>query len=276
MSETQHYFPLGQIPVNTLVALGTKTKTARHRSLANGCVSSKTDVVIENGRAIRIMLHRPSRGGEGGPLRDGDGVNILNVCGGSSEAHSLEAAGDDSLVWRPTGTLQPAAFWYVFESPHGVATTRRELEIMQSVYLVHADKIVSTLPNALKFSLSTTYLHGTAFTPVPFYFTTPHYLPTQRIPKFITEWFPTYRLNNERWLTAWNQSTALHLHHKSKWNKEVLAQLAVEANAAGLLTASEASSGLATKPWTRDTIMAKAELHMGVQPKVLEWKKLGT
>ena len=269
------YFSLGQIPVNTLVALGTKTKTSRHRSLASGCISisGKSEVAIENGRAIRIILHRPATDGASHPLRDGDGVNILNVCGKNTEAHSLEADVDGSLVWSSAGSLRETPTWRVFASPHGVATTRTELEMMQSVYLVHADKIVSALPDALQFSLAQTYLPETALKPVPFFFTTPAYLPHERIPKFVTHWFPNYQLNNERWLTAWNQSSAMHTDLKLKWNKEALEQLAIHSDAAGLLSASEGSEVLKSKPWTRGAAMARAELHMGAQANVHSWKR---
>ena len=299
------FFSSGHIPVNTLVALGTKTREARHRSLCDGCIWSKTDVSIENGRAIRIILHRPhaSSSPAGGPLLDGDAINIFNVCGELSEAHALQASTeDDSLVWTSVAALpSAAATWRVCSSPSGaVATPPPPLEIMQPVFLFlntrPLHKVVAVRKHALKFTLasipgregpggagagtvkyedsdSDTDTPFVTLKPVPFYFTTPHHLLEKKIPPFVHAWFPGFRTGNERWLNTWNQSTPYHEHHRKKWTAAVTARLSLKENAARLLSASESLQE--QKKWTREAALAiaAASMYRGPEMTKVEWQR---
>ena len=267
-------FTLGHVPVNTLVALGTKTKTAGHRSLGSGCIWKKTGVSIENGRAIRILLHRPAALTTT-PLLDGDGVNIFNVCGKLLVAHELRLEpSDNSLTWMETDSLPRAATWGVCSTPSGPAAAGQPLEIMQTVFLVHFETgmVVTTHGSGMKFvAVPIAALDAAAENPVPFYFTTPSYLPENKIPPFILTWFPSFRENNTRWLNSWNQTTPLHVHHRQKWNAEVLSRLALEKEAAELMTASEAAA--AFKPWSHTDVLSMAPRHPGVLAKTVPWTR---
>ena len=272
-------FSLGHVPVNTLVALGTKTKTAGHRSLSDGCIWMKTGVSIENGRAIGILLHRPASAAATAPLSDGDVVNIFNVCGELSAAHALclEPA-DGSLTWLETPTLPRAATWLVCATPWGPAVAASPLEIMQTVFLVHisSGSVVSTRrgSGSMRFVGAPIGSEGSGdMLPVPFYFTTPHFIPAHKVPPFILAWFPAFRAEaNTQWLNNWNQTTPMHVSQRSKWNADILTRLALEKGAAGLLTASESAKTF--KPWTAAQAVATAPRHSGVLANTLPWSRV--
>jgi hypothetical protein len=198
----------GLIPVNTVVALGTKTQRT-YRSLSGSCSLYATSVAaIENGDPIHVILH--SR--HGGTLAAGQDVDFVDICNRSDPAVLAADGRTGAVLWRHVREMPSGRGTWTVETGQAPGTP---IDILQSVRLVLTSN--PTVHISAGPTTSNMYLSDNVEETVRFYFTNPASIQSRSIPDWVPLWYSDFQ-THQQWLLTRSQTTPLHTRNHRKWH----------------------------------------------------------